>query len=218
MRKQLSFFKNIVLTILLFFCINPIYAQPPFWKLNGNPNIGPDIVTPANNFFGTDILNPTNVVRMGTFGWERIRMQGLPAGLLQPYPASLLNPLPDQLTRVSIPRDGNVPIKKPLSLLHLGYESPTFMPPGTAGYRSWQDLGTMYMAQTDNFYTGLRQKKSSTDPTGRTSEVTSSPTDAQDAVISWGDNYTNNPPFPDNNLAFIFHAPLNPAYGFAGFY
>ncbi len=120
----------------------------------------------------------------------------------------------NRLTRIGISRDGNFPITRPLSVLHIGYDWPF---PGNAGaqggFRFWQDLGTMYMALTDNMYTGMREKDP-TDPTGRTSKVStgSLPTDNQDAVITWGDNSAGNAPNPggqpNDNLAFIFHGPL----------
>ncbi len=98
--------------------------------------------------------------------------------------------------------------------MHIGYDSP-FAFGIVAGFRSWQDIGTTYMASSDNFYVGLRQKAVA-DPTGRTSAALATPNDAQDAVLSWGDNYSGNGPAPDNNLTFIFHAPLNPGNKYAG--
>jgi hypothetical protein len=181
------------------------------WYRGGNALGSPGA---TNNIFGT-AAGFDSPIFVQTDGGNRLMFSHLAAGAqLQVYPGSLLNPLPGNLlTRIGISRDGSQPITKPLSLLHLGYNSP--ISGIAAGHRSWQDIGTMYMAETDNFYVGLRQKNS-VDPKGRISSVLATPNDAQDAVISWGDNYTNNGPAPDNNLTFIFHAPLNPAFGYAG--
>jgi len=119
----------------------------------------------------------------------------------------------NRLTRIGISRDGNNPVTRPLSVVHIGYDWP-FPNLAQGGFRSWQDLGTMYMALTDNMYTGMREKDP-TDPTGRTSKVSSGslPTDNQDAVITWGDNSAGNAPNPggqpNDNFAFIFHGPLS---------
>jgi hypothetical protein len=166
----------------------------------------------AKNIFGT-MWNSGIFVQ--TDGTHRMHITHKGAGPLQPYATSLVNPLPGtRLTRIGISRDGANPILNPLSLMHVGYDSP--FPFGTvAGFRSWQDIGTTYMASSDNFYVGLRQK-AVIDPTGRTSAALVNPNDAQDAVLSWGDNYSGNGPAPDNNLTFIFHAPLNPANKYAG--
>jgi len=133
---------------------------------------------------------------------------------MQNYPGSLLNPLPGfRQTRIGISRDGLNPVTLPQSLLHLGYDS--FFG-GSAGRRSWEEIGTMYSAETDNFYVGLRQKVAA-DPTGRQSTSLLTPNDAQDAVIAWGDNFSGiNPPSPDNNLAFIFHAPTTNILPYVG--
>ncbi len=163
-----------------------------------------------NNIFGTMWNSP---IFMQTNGANRITVTHLPFGAnLQPYSSSLTNPLWNtNLTRIGISRDGSNPIQKPFCLLHLGYDSPS-MASGVSplGYRSWQDIGTMYMAWTDNFYVGLRQKNPN-DQTGRTSVVTNLPTDYQDAVITWGDNsVSQNGISPiTTGLSFIFHSPLN---------
>ncbi len=178
------------------------------WYRGGNTPGGPAGI---NNVFGTMWNSP---IFMQTDGGNRIQINHKGAGPLQNYVGSLPNPLPGtRLTRVAISRDGNSPVTQPLSLLHLGYNSA--VNGVAAGHRSWQDIGTMYVAETDNLYVGLRQK-SPFDLSGRTSAVFANPTDAQDAVMSWGDNYAGNGPAPDNNLTFIFHAPLNSAFGMAG--
>jgi hypothetical protein len=180
-----------------------------FWSRAGNTlNNG------TNNILGTK-WNSGIFVQTNSGNRMHITHKAA-AAPLQPYATSLVNPLPGtRLTRIGISRDGNNPILNPLSLMHVGYDSP--FPFGTvAGFRSWQDIGTTYMASSDNFYVGLRQK-AVIDPTGRTSAALVNPNDAQDAVLSWGDNYSGNGPAPDNNLTFIFHAPLNhPSNKYAG--
>lgn len=90
--KQISrFFCALMLALFLF--IQPAMAQPPYWKLNGNPNFGPDVVNAGNNFFGTSAVNNI-AVRLGTAGVSRIFMQnntapfagfvGIGAGFITP--------------------------------------------------------------------------------------------------------------------------------------
>lgn len=191
--------------------LSPVQQQADrAWYRGGNLAGGP---AGANNIFGT-AAGFNSAVFVETNGDFRLMYGHLQfLNPLQNYPGSLLNPLPGtRLTRIGISRDGSQPLNRPLSLLHLGYNSPILG--SAAGYRSWQDIGAMFSAESDNFYMGLRQK-AGIDPTGRISEVSANPTDAQDAVISWGDNYSGNGPAPDNNLTFIFHAPLGGA-GYQG--
>lgn len=146
-----------------------------FWSRAGNTNLNG-----TNNIFGTLWDSP---IFVQTDGGNRLMFSHLASGAqLQAYTGSLLNPLPgNRLTRIGISRDGSQPVTKPLSLLHLGYNSP--ISGIAAGHRSWQDIGTMYMAQTDNFYVGLRQKNSA-DPKGRTSSVLATPDDAQMLLLA----------------------------------
>jgi Chaperone of endosialidase/Secretion system C-terminal sorting domain len=96
-------------------------------------------------------------------------------------------------TRVSISYDPNIPVTRPLSLLHLGYNTGLVGIGITDGWRSWMDIGTFTSNGTDNMYIGLKQ------------EVGIFPAnDRQDAVVSWGDNNGVNPLNGPDNLRFIF--------------
>jgi hypothetical protein len=189
--------KKLIFNLSLLFFSSAAFAQA--WMKGGNG------LSPNPPTVGTDVTYNSQL-QVITQGFDRMWIHHRGAGALQNYPGALANPLPgNRLTRIGISRDGSAPLNTPLCMLHLGYNWPI---PGVAGgFRSWQDVGTMYSQQTDNFYVGMRQK-SATDPTGRTSTVLLNPTDANDAVISWGDNDPLNPPAPDDNLTFLFHAPL----------
>ncbi len=99
---------------------------------------------------------------------------------------------PANTTRVAISHDGNNPVLRPMSLLHLGYDVGNLGTAGVAvdGWRPWMDVGMSIVNASDNMYVGLK-------PEG---------TDRQDAVINWGDNQVpgvSGPVGPDN-LRFIF--------------
>jgi hypothetical protein len=75
MKKQTKLTARFICALLFaLFLFKPAMAQPPYWKLNGNPFVGPDAVTVANNFFGTDGANNT-ALRLGTFGITRMFIQ-----------------------------------------------------------------------------------------------------------------------------------------------
>ncbi len=101
---------------------------------------------------------------------------------------------PANRTRIAISADGANPITRPLSLLHLGFNTGAVaITPGTDGWRPWMDLGIFTTNGSDNVYLGLKQE---TGPIG----------DRQDAVLSWGDNQTSGLP-PGNgpdNFRMIF--------------
>jgi hypothetical protein len=66
--------KTKITLIALGLSLSLAKAQAPYWKLNGNPNAGPDVVTAANNFFGTATGN--NIpVRFGTDGANQMFLQ-----------------------------------------------------------------------------------------------------------------------------------------------
>ena len=97
-------------------------------------------------------------------------------------------------TRVAISEDGNNPITKPRSLLHLGFNTGiNLLHPGSPdGWRDWMDIGTFASSGTDDVYIGLKYEGF----------------DRQDAVISWGDNQALDTiiPLGPDNLRFIFAA------------
>lgn len=78
------------------------------------------------------------------------------------------------LTRVAISHNPAQPVTRPLSLLHLGYNTGLSSTPvgSTDGWRSWMDIGTFTTNGTDNIYVGLKNEGA----------------DRSDAVINWGDN------------------------------
>jgi hypothetical protein len=135
----------------------------------------------------TSISAPTNLTNGGnaTFGvWN---------------PGALTN---QDVTRVAISHDPATPVTRPLALLHLGYNTGnTLFPlatPTTDGWRPWMDVGTFASEGTDNAYFGLKKE-------------TGFNNDRQDAVISWGDNYspTNQFGLPTgiDKLRIIFTTP-----------
>ncbi|MGM0479356.1 MAG: tail fiber domain-containing protein [Bacteroidota bacterium] len=94
-------------------------------------------------------------------------------------------------TRVSISHNPSTPVTRPLSLLHLGYNTGNALSPGaTDGWRPWMDVGMFVSQGTDNMYFGLKDEGS----------------DRFDAVINWGDNQGALGPFPigPDNLRFVF--------------
>ena len=118
---------------------------------------------------------------------ERMRITNIsaPTNLTNALNASfgIWNPgsLPNQdVTRVAISHDPANPITRPLSLLHLGYNTGnpilSLFAPTTDGWRKWMDVGTFVSQGTDNAYFGMKTE-------------TGANNDRQDAVISWGDNY-----------------------------
>ena len=132
----------------------------------------------------TSISAPTNLTNVGnsTFGiWN---------------PGALTN---QDVTRVAISHNPATPVTRPLALLHLGYNSGSILNPTTTdGWRSWMDVGTYVARGSDNMYIGLK-------PEGNAASLG----DRQDAVISWGDNYSNTNIFnvaPDK-LRIIFTSP-----------
>jgi len=97
--------------------------------------------------------------------------------------------LPNNLTRIGISHNPDNPVTRPLSLLHLGYNTQAAIP-NENGWRPWMDVGMYVSQQSDNVYIGLKDEGN----------------DRQDAVVSWGDNQVNAGPAgagPDN-FRFIF--------------
>ena len=135
----------------------------------------------------TNLVNPNNTL-------ERMRITAVSAPTNLPGGGyGLYNPgnINGNRTRVAISHNPANPVTRPLSLLHLGYNTgQAFLPGTTDGWRSWMDVG-MFVAQgTDNMYFGLK-------PEGN---------DRFDAVINWGDNQGAFGPFPigPDNLRFVF--------------
>ncbi|MCF8444550.1 MAG: tail fiber domain-containing protein [Crocinitomicaceae bacterium] len=94
-------------------------------------------------------------------------------------------------TRMSVSHNPSTPVTRPLSLLHLGYNSTTTSTT-TDGWRPWMDVGMFVSNKSDNVYLGLKN------------ETTSILVDRQDAVLGWGDNPTTAGGNGPDNLRFIF--------------
>ena len=139
----------------------------------------------------TNAVNPLNTR-------ERMRVTSINAPTeLASNGYGVYNPanLNGNLTRVSISHNPINPVTRPLSLLHLGYNTGanSFPAGSTDGWRNWMDIGTFTSNGTDNMYVGLK------------TEAGAFPaSDRQDAVINWGDNDASNPLNGPDNLRFIF--------------
>ena len=148
-----------------------IYNQelkPILLSTNANSNtINPVIGATRERVRITNVNTPTN----------------LPTGGMGIYnPGSI----PNNITRMSISHDPTAPVTRPLSLVHLGYNTSLL---STDGWRKWMDVGTFTSNGSDNMYVGLKDEGP----------------DRQDAVINWGDNQgiMDTIDGPDN-LRFIF--------------
>jgi hypothetical protein len=154
--------------------------------------------------FSTNHATPNNV--SGTNERMRITAFGAPTNLPSGYgsysPTGATSG-PD-ITRVSISHNPASPVTRPLSLLHLGYNTGglSVTPGATDGWRPWMDIGVFVSNGTDNTYFGLK-------------EETGFAGDRQDAVLNWGDNQVAGSPLtsgPDN-LRFIFTSTTTGAGG-----
>lgn len=136
--------------------------------------------------------NSVNVANGTTLERMRIMSVGTPTHLSSGS-FGVYNPgsIATNYTRMAVSHDPSRPVTRPLSLLHLGYNTGLNSTPlgATDGWRSWMDIGTFTTNGTDNMYVGLKNEG----------------TDRFDAVVSWGDNQSaglsNEGP---DNLRFIF--------------
>ncbi|MCW3104105.1 MAG: Collagen triple helix repeat-containing protein [Bacteroidetes bacterium] len=159
--------------------------------------------------FSTNHATPSTVnataerMRITAFGTPT----NLPAGGYGLYtPPGSTGAVTSDFTRMSISEDPAFPVTRPLSLLHLGYNTglTPFIPPGsTDGWRPWMDIGMFISNGTDNGYLGLK------------TETGGLAGDRQDMVLNWGDNQTAGPlgTGPDN-MRFIFTATTTGVTGF----
>lgn len=125
---------------------------------------------------------------------ERLRVTSVGALALNYSTAEYLGvTFPINSTRVSISSDGALPVKKPMSLLHLGKDLDADGPISIAdGWRNWMDIGTFTTNGADHMYVGLKNENANGE--------------RMDAVINWGDDQgTANGP---DNLRFIFTSPI----------
>jgi hypothetical protein len=189
MKKRTSF---IIIAILSYTIAKPQGGSA------GNNYVG-------TNFLGFNASNGVNPLQIRTNNLPRILISQLANGTNLAGPGSSVNNLAGfGLTRIGIGIDGNNPINFPRSLIHMGE-------PGTGvGIRDWMDLGILMSRGTDHVFFGHRQKNT-IDPTGRTSIPATTlflpnTGDANDAVISFGDNGLGGPANAANdNLTFIYN-------------
>jgi len=109
-------------------------------------------------------------------------------------PGSLIS----RMTRMSISHDPTTPVTRPLSLLHLGYNTLITGVDSTNGWRNWMDIGMFVSQASDNVFIGLKRE-------GGISVLNN----RLDAVINWGDNpdTVGFLPVGPDNLRFIFTMP-----------
>jgi hypothetical protein len=147
---------GLFLLFILFF--NSAKAQPPFWKLNGNPAAGPDLVNTTNNFIGTGFgaSNNNTFMKMGVNFNQDIFIDNLPAPI-PGRPAQLL--FGNQgghwigLGRIFTPSVGpgaNI-VLAPQAHLHIHGGNSTGSS-FTTGLRQWFQTGTLYTEETDGMY------------------------------------------------------------------
>jgi hypothetical protein len=153
----------------------------------GYPTTSPTFLTAHINQKEND-----NLVMLTNQG-ERLRVSHIGnVSIANMNPGAIAN----DITRVSISHNPANPVTRPLSLLHLGYNTGSLLNPNnTDGWRPWMDVGMFVAQSSDNVYLGL--KNESTTPLG----------DKYDAVLSWGDNQVNSGLPPNNgpdNFRFIF--------------
>lgn len=110
---------------------------------------------------------------------------------------------PANRTRIGISLDGTNPVTRPLSLLHLGFNTGQITPfsSGVDGWRPWMELGMFTSNRTDHVFIGLKPE-SGVNPYGVN--------DRMDAVLGWGDNGDTSsilgPPNAPDVMRFIFTA------------
>jgi hypothetical protein len=104
----------------------------------------------------------------------------------------------EEITRVSISHNPAVPVTRPMSLFHLGYNAGNLTVGNYGGWRDWMDLGTFISYGSDHMYIGMKQE---------------GPYHRQDAIIGWGDNQVHHDGSPPDNLRFIFSADPTDMFG-----
>ena len=135
-------------------------------------------------------INQQENDRLSLYANNGERIRSMQIGALNNGNAFNPGSLATNLTRIGVSHDPAQPVTRPLSLMHLGYNTGAT----NDGWRNWMDVGTFTANGTDNMYVGLKR------------EPTAFPIDRFDAVINWGDNSGPVGPFaigPDN-LRFIF--------------
>ncbi|MBW6481680.1 MAG: tail fiber domain-containing protein [Vicingaceae bacterium] len=145
--------------------------------------------------FSTGVnTNAVNINNGITFERMRITSVGAPTNLANGgYGTNNPGNINSNFTRVAISQNPAQPITRPLSLLHLGFNTGAVGGGTTDGWRNWMDIGTFTSNSTDNMYVGLKREA------GGVPGI-----DRFDAVINWGDNSGVNPLNGPDNLRFIF--------------
>lgn len=133
----------------------------------------------------------------GVAGGERLRITSI-GSILNNFNASQYNGLTSNtnVTRIAISHQGNIPLTRPKSLLHIGYDyGNTF---GTIqGYRQWMDLGLLTSNSRDHVWLGLQPRDS------LINTVTQN-YDRNDAVMAWGTDRNVNSPAEVDKMRFVF--------------
>ena len=140
---------------------------------------------------GNRATNSINVSTGNTGERMRIMHIGAPTTISSGN-VGLYNPsgFASNLTRISISHNPDNPVTRPLSLLHLGYNSSNYLT--MDGWRPWMDVGMFVSNKSDHIYLGLKN------------ETNDNNVNRQDAVLSWGDNADNTGGNGPDNLRFIF--------------
>ncbi|MDF2436245.1 MAG: Collagen triple helix repeat-containing protein [Bacteroidota bacterium] len=114
-----------------------LYNQEQRHIILSTGNATPSSMTATNERLRiTAIENPTNLFGGGY-------------GINNP---AALNP---RVTRVSISENPANPVTRPLSLMHLGFNTTTA---SNDGWRPWMDIGTFMSFDSDNMYVGLKNE------------------------------------------------------------
>jgi hypothetical protein len=111
---------------------------------------------------------------------ERLRITS--KGAVQFNQGNTGSGLPNNLTRIGIAHDGATSLTKPMSLLHLGYNtggvsSQIVNTANPIGWRNWMDLGMFISNRQNHLFLGLKPEGNGT--------TNNNP--RMDAVLSWGD-------------------------------
>lgn len=107
-------------------------------------------------------------------------------------------------TRISISENGSIPLTRPKSLLHLGYDYGN-LGTGVEGFRTWMDLGMLTSTNEDHIWIGLKPRLATNAPV--TTNVNNA-NDALDAAIAWGTDRNATTPAAVDNMRFIFTGNL----------
>lgn len=137
--------------------------------------------TNANNLEAQINQRENDRLNLFTNNGERIRITHI--GALNNGIAFNPGNLPLNRTRIGISHNPVSPITRPLSLLHIGYNTDNSTT--NDGWRPWMDVGIFNSSNSDHLYLGLKNEAN-----------------GSDAVLAWGDNSD----VPDN-FKVVFTTP-----------